>query len=304
MDLQSLKSVYFRIVRSADAGCSPRRYADLLGGLLGVHSMVRVMPWLEDDFGRSSHLASRIKKLSESLLDRIGEADGKAPAALWTGVMEAAWEINDGSLSDRVWRQALDTRPLRTGLPAGSESETARFLCSCICYARDDGYESAARGLIRRWQSAQDAAGAWPRLPLAEAANRLAVMSLFDAVSCGDRCSESVRKGGEYYLSRFPEPDGADAIRETCTAFRLLLPLVPFAQYRDRFDCLADRIETLLRPSGTVSGEENEALYFSVSTPYVFETEYERTAREPEEHVGNELDRTLSGSLGAAADIH
>jgi len=55
--------------------CSPGALSGLLHGYLTVYSMVRVYPWLEEDFGHPGEIHERAKGIARLYLPRLNDED-------------------------------------------------------------------------------------------------------------------------------------------------------------------------------------------------------------------------------------
>ncbi|WP_270547012.1 hypothetical protein [Butyricimonas paravirosa] len=147
MEKNLFREVYKQVCGLALKDCPPSSLSGLLHGYLSVYSMVRVYPWLEDEYGSLWDIHDRIREiarvLQELLKDKDIPVDTRAGYAV--DLMDAYLLYSDIKFLD----VALDTA-YEILIPKGSDKmvlpcrtpNICRLLCNCYYYTgeTESGY--------------------------------------------------------------------------------------------------------------------------------------------------------------------
>ena len=75
MEKNLFREVYKQVCGLALKDCPPSSLSGLLHGYLSVYSMVRVYPWLEDDYGSLWDIHDRIREIARVIQELLKDKD-------------------------------------------------------------------------------------------------------------------------------------------------------------------------------------------------------------------------------------
>lgn len=133
--------------------CSPVALSGLLHGYLTVYSMVRVYPWLEEDFGHPGEIHERAKGIARLYLPRLQDADEPvdARAGYAADLMDVYQLYSDlGYLKaglDAAYGLLTSRGGDRIQLPCRTPN-VCRMLCNCYYFAGDEECGELAGRLV------------------------------------------------------------------------------------------------------------------------------------------------------------
>jgi len=133
--------------------CSPVALSGLLHGYLTVYSMVRVYPWLEEDFGHPGEIHERAKGIARLYLPRLRDADEPedARAGYAADLMDVYQLYSDlGYLKaglDAAYGLLTSRGGDRIQLPCRTPN-VCRMLCNCYYFAGDEECGELAGRLV------------------------------------------------------------------------------------------------------------------------------------------------------------
>ena len=153
MEKNLFREVYKQVCGLALKDCPPSSLSGLLHGYLSVYSMVRVYPWLEDEYGSLWDIHDRIREIArviqELLKDKDIQVDTRAGYVvdlmdaylLYSDVkfldtaLDAVYEILSPKGSDKI------VLPCRT-------PNICRLLCNCYYFTGEDEWAVLVKGLV------------------------------------------------------------------------------------------------------------------------------------------------------------
>ena len=153
MEKNLFREVYSQVCGLALKDCPPSSLSGLLHGYLSVYSMVRVYPWLEDEYGSLWDIHDRIREIArviqELLKDKDISVDTRAGYAV--DLMDAYLLYSDIKFLD----VALDTA-YEILIPEGSNKivlpcrtpNICRLLCNCYYFTGEEEYRQLAKSLV------------------------------------------------------------------------------------------------------------------------------------------------------------
>ena len=142
MEKNLFRGVYKQVCGLALKDCPPSSLSGLLHGYLSVYSMVRVYPWLEDEYGSLWDIHDRIREIArviqELLKDRDLPVDTRAGYVV--DLMDAYLLYSDMKFLDTALDAAYEIL-----IPKGSDKmvlpcrtpNICRLLCNCYYFAND-----------------------------------------------------------------------------------------------------------------------------------------------------------------------
>ena len=153
MEKNLFREVYKQVCGLALKDCPPSSLSGLLHGYLSVYSMVRVYPWLEDEYGSLWDIHDRIREIArviqELLKDKDMPVDSRAGYVV--DLMDAYLLYSDMKFVD----VALDAA-YEIFIPKGSNKivlpcrtpNICRLLCNCYYFTGDVECGMLAKNLI------------------------------------------------------------------------------------------------------------------------------------------------------------
>lgn len=133
--------------------CSPVALSGLLHGYLTVYSMVRVYPWLEEDFGLPGAIHERAKEIARLYFPRLQDADEPVDvrAGYAADLMDVYQLYSDlGYLKaglDAAYGLLTSRGGDRIQLPCRTPN-VCRMLCNCYYFAGDEECGELAGRLV------------------------------------------------------------------------------------------------------------------------------------------------------------
>lgn len=153
MEKNLFREVYKQVCGLALKDCPPSSLSGLLHGYLSVYSMVRVYPWLEDEFEGPWDIHERVREIARMIQEVL--KDGDIPVDTLAGyvvdLMDAYLLYSDMNFLD----VALDTA-YEILTPRGSEKmvlpcrtpNICRLLCNCFYFTGEEESGLLARSLV------------------------------------------------------------------------------------------------------------------------------------------------------------
>ena len=153
MEKNLFRELYKRTCGLTLKDCPPSSLSGLLHGYLSVYSMVRVYPWLEDEFEGPWDIHERVREIARMIQELL--KDGDIPVDTRAGyvvdLMDAYLLYSDMNLLD----VALDTA-YEILTPKGSEKmvlpcrtpNICRLLCNCYYFTGEEESGLLARSLV------------------------------------------------------------------------------------------------------------------------------------------------------------
>lgn len=153
MEKNLFRELYKRTCGLTLKDCPPSSLSGLLHGYLSVYSMVRVYPWLEDEFEGPWDIHERVREIARMIQELL--KDGDIPVDTRAGyvvdLMDAYLLYSDMNFLD----VALDTA-YAILTPKGSEKmvlpcrtpNICRLLCNCYYFTGEEESGLLARSLV------------------------------------------------------------------------------------------------------------------------------------------------------------
>ena len=153
MEKNLFREVYKQVSGLALKDCPPSSLSGLLHGYLSVYSMVRVYPWLEDEYGSLWDIHDRIREIArviqELLKDRDLPVDTRAGYVV--DLMDAYLLYSDMKFVDVALDAAYEIL-----IPKGSDKivlpcrtpNICRLLCNCYYFTGEDECIVLAKNLV------------------------------------------------------------------------------------------------------------------------------------------------------------
>lgn len=153
MEKNLFRELYKRTCGLTLKDCPPSSLSGLLHGYLSVYSMVRVYPWLEDEFEGPWDIHERVREIARMIQELL--KDGDIPVDTRAGyvvdLMDAYLLYSDMNFLD----VALDTA-YEILTPKGSEKmvlpcrtpNICRLLCNCYYFTGEEESGLLARSLV------------------------------------------------------------------------------------------------------------------------------------------------------------
>lgn len=142
MEKNLFREVYKLVCGLALKDCPPSSLSGLLHGYLSVYSMVRVYPWLEDEYGSLWDIHDRIREIARVVQELLKDKDLPVDtrAGYVVDLMDAYLLYSDMKFVDT----ALDTA-YEILIPKGSDKivvpcrtpNICRLLCNCYYFTGD-----------------------------------------------------------------------------------------------------------------------------------------------------------------------
>jgi hypothetical protein len=153
MEKNLFREVYKQVCGLALKDCPPSSLSGLLHGYLSVYSMVRVYPWLEDEYGSLWDIHDQIREiarvLQELLKDKDIPVDTRAGYAV--DLMDAYLLYSDMKFLDVALDAAYEIL-----IPKGSDKivlpchtpNVCRLLCNCYYFTGEEEYGLLVGNLV------------------------------------------------------------------------------------------------------------------------------------------------------------
>ena len=153
MEKNLFREVYKQVCGLALKDCPPSSLSGLLHGYLSVYSMVRVYPWLEDDYGSLWDIHDRIREIARVIQELLKDKDLPVDtrAGYLVDLMGAYLLYSDVKFVDVALDAAYEIL-----IPKGSDKivlpcrtpNICRLLCNCYYFTGEDECIVLAKNLV------------------------------------------------------------------------------------------------------------------------------------------------------------
>lgn len=153
MEKNLFREVYKQVCGLALKDCPPSSLSGLLHGYLSVYSMVRVYPWLEDDYGSLWDIHDRIREIARVIQELLKDKDlpMDTSAGYVVDLMDAYLLYSDMKFLDAALDAAYEIL-----IPKGSDKivlpcrtpNICRLLCNCYYFTGEEEYGVLAKNLV------------------------------------------------------------------------------------------------------------------------------------------------------------
>lgn len=153
MEKNLFREEYKQVCGLALKDCPPSSLSGLLHGYLSVYSMVRVYPWLEDDYGSLWDIHDRIREIARVIQELLKDKDLPVDtrAGYVVDLMDAYLLYSDMKFVDVALDAAYEIL-----IPKGSDKivlpcrtpNICRLLCNCYYFTGEDECIVLAKNLV------------------------------------------------------------------------------------------------------------------------------------------------------------
>lgn len=148
--------LYKRVGMIRVNSCPPSALSGLLHGYLSVCSIVRVYPWLEEEYGTWWDNYLRIQEIARELEKLVRDATlpYDERAGYVSDLLDAYQIYDDMPLVDlglEVAYTLLATEGVKKLICLGGTSNICRLLCHCFYFANDEECKEVAGNIVRGW---------------------------------------------------------------------------------------------------------------------------------------------------------
>ncbi len=153
MEKNLFREVYKQVCGLALKDCPPSSLSGLLHGYLSVYSMVRVYPWLEDDYGSLWDIHDRIREIARVIQELLKDKDLPVDtrAGYVVDLMDAYLLYSDMKFLDVALDAAYEIL-----IPKGSDKivlpcrtpNICRLLCNYYYFTGEDECALLVKGLV------------------------------------------------------------------------------------------------------------------------------------------------------------
>lgn len=153
MEKNLFREVYKQVCGLALKDCPPSSLSGLLHGYLSVYSMVRVYPWLEDEYGSLWDIHERIREIARVIQELLKDKDLPVDtrAGYVVDLMDAYLLYSDVKFLDSALDVAYEIL-----IPKGSDKivlpcrtpNICRLLCNCYYFTREEENIQLAKSLV------------------------------------------------------------------------------------------------------------------------------------------------------------
>lgn len=156
MDMNVFIDLYKRVGMIRVNSCPPSALSGLLHGYLSVCSIVRVYPWLEEEYGTWWDNYLRIQEIARELEKLVRDATlpYDERAGYVSDLLDAYQIYDDMPLVDlglEVAYTLLATEGVKKLICLGGTSNICRLLCHCFYFANDEECKEVAGNIVRGW---------------------------------------------------------------------------------------------------------------------------------------------------------
>ena len=156
MDMNVFIDLYKRVGKIRVDSCPPSALSGLLHGYLSVCSIVRVYPWLEEEYGTWWDNYLRIQEIARELEKLVRDATlpYDERAGYVSDLLDAYQIYDDMPLVDlglEVAYTLLATEGVKKLICLGGTSNICRLLCHCFYFANDEECKEVAGNIVRGW---------------------------------------------------------------------------------------------------------------------------------------------------------
>jgi len=153
MEKNLFREVYKQVCGLALKDCPPSSLSGLLHGYLSVYSIVRVYPWLEDEYGSLWDIHDRIREIARVIQELLKDKDIPVDtrAGYVVDLMDAYLLYSDIKFLDTALDAAYEIL-----IPKGSDKivlpcrtpNICRLLCNCYYFTGEDECGLLAQTLV------------------------------------------------------------------------------------------------------------------------------------------------------------
>lgn len=153
MEKNLFREVYKQVCGLALKDCPPSSLSGLLHGYLSVYSMVRVYPWLEDEYGSLWDIHDRIREIARVIQELLKDKDIPVDtrAGYVVDLMDAYLLYSDMKFLDVALDAAYEIL-----IPKGSDKivlpcrtpNICRLLCNCYYFTGEEECGLLAKNLV------------------------------------------------------------------------------------------------------------------------------------------------------------
>ena len=156
MDMNVFIDLYKRVGMIRVNSCPPSALSGLLHRYLSVCSIVRVYPWLEEEYGTWWDNYLRIQEIARELEKLVRDATlpYDERAGYVSDLLDAYQIYDDMPLVDlglEVAYTLLATEGVKKLICLGGTSNICRLLCHCFYFANDEECKEVAGNIVRGW---------------------------------------------------------------------------------------------------------------------------------------------------------
>lgn len=156
MDMNVFIDLYKRVGMIRVNSCPPSALSGLLHGYLSVCSIVRVYPWLEEEYGTWWDNYLRIQEIARELEKLVRDATlpYDERAGYVSDLLDAYQIYDDMPLVDlglEVAYTLLATEGVKKLICLSGTSNICRLLCHCFYFANDEECKEVAGNIVRGW---------------------------------------------------------------------------------------------------------------------------------------------------------
>lgn len=154
MDMNVFIDLYKRVGKIRVNSCPPSALSGLLHGYLSVCSIVRVYPWLEEEYGTWWDNYLRIQEIARELEKLVRDATlpYDERAGYVSDLLDAYQIYDDMPLVDlglEVAYTLLATEGVKKLICLGGTSNICRLLCHCFYFANDEECKEIVGNIVR-----------------------------------------------------------------------------------------------------------------------------------------------------------
>ena len=224
MEKNLFREVYKQVCGLALKDCPPSSLSGLLHGYLSVYLMVRVYPWLEDDYGSLWDIHDRIREIARVIQELLKDKDLPVDtrAGYVVDLMDAYLLYSDMKFVDVALDAAYEIL-----IPKGSDKivlpcrtpNICRLLCNCYYFTGEDEYGVLAKNLvtealgISRKFSCEELGDWWRAICFYEDVVGVMELSLEEQIRLEEervRLTTCVKQWKDEMIERFIEAPGKD----------------------------------------------------------------------------------------------
>ena len=156
MDMNVFIDLYKRVGKIRVDSCPPSALSGLLHGYLSVCSIVRVYPWLEEEYGTWWDNYLRIQEIARELNKLVQDEslDFDERVGYVVDLLDAYQTIDDMpfvELGLEIAYTLLASEEGKTVVMRGGTPNMCRMLCYCFYFAEDEDSKSVAGNMIKGW---------------------------------------------------------------------------------------------------------------------------------------------------------
>ena len=158
METNIFNSLYKKIGGMRVTDFSPTALSGLLHGYLSVYSMVRVNPWLEEEYNTLDEIYERIREIGRVLSNLVKDKSIRIEERVGyvADLMDCYLVYSD----KKYVNTALDVAYEILSVGSGGEMDLAcrtpemcRMLCSCYYFTNEEECARLAGELVKEWKS-------------------------------------------------------------------------------------------------------------------------------------------------------